>query len=145
MILAIASGGGHFVQLRKITERLEFDEITFFSTIEEPRFKSKPPYKKIPDCNLKSFIPLVICFVTLFIEIVKLKPKVIISTGAAPGFLALLIGRCLGAKTIWIDSIANSEELSLAGKKAKWVADHWYTQWEHLATDNGPFYIGAVL
>src|SRR5262245_13011805 len=53
-----------------------------------------------------------LAFKLLRIIIVE-RPDAIISTGAAPGFLALRIGRLLGAKTIWLDSIANAERLSL--------------------------------
>jgi UDP-N-acetylglucosamine:LPS N-acetylglucosamine transferase len=73
------------------------------------------------------------------------RPHVIITTGAAPGFFGILVGRLLGAKTIWIDSIANAEELSLAGRKAKRWADHWLTQWPELAREEGPHYIGSVI
>ncbi len=39
----------------------------------------------------------------------RVKPQLIVSTGAAPGLLCLLWGRLTGARTIWIDSIANSQ------------------------------------
>jgi hypothetical protein len=75
----------------------------------------------------------------------SLRPDVIVTTGAAPGFAAIMFGRLLGAKTVWIDSIANSEELSTSGKQARRWATAWVTQWEHLSQDNGPEYWGAVL
>lgn len=145
MILAVASGGGHFVQLKKVMASFDVSEVTYFSTIPNPLLPGSASYLKIPDSNMSSKISLIICFIVLFYRMILLRPKVVISTGAAPGFLALLVGKCIGAKTIWIDSIANSETLSLAGKKAKWVADYWYTQWPELATADGPDYIGAVL
>jgi len=37
---------------------------------------------------------------------------VIVSTGAAPGYFAIVLGRLFGARTIWIDSMANIENLS---------------------------------
>jgi hypothetical protein len=78
--------------------------------------------------------------------ILRERPDVIISTGAAPGYFALWIGRrLLGARTIWIDSIANVDRLSLAGAKAGRVADLWLTQWPHLAKPGGPAFAGAVL
>lgn len=77
--------------------------------------------------------------------IVRYRPDVVISTGAAPGYFAIVFGRFFGANTIWIDSIANSEELSLAGKKVRVWARHWLTQWPELAKDEGPKYFGAVL
>lgn len=76
----------------------------------------------------------------------KVRPKVIISTGSAPTLVALATGKLFfGAKTIWIDSLANVEHLSSSGKLARYVADIWLTQWPHLATDKGPTYWGAVL
>ena len=58
---------------------------------------------------------------------------------------ALRLGRLLGARTIWLDSIANVDELSLSGLKARRHADLWLTQWPHLARPEGPFYMGAVM
>ena len=51
----------------------------------------------------------------------------------------------MGIKTIWIDSLANAETMSLSGLKVKPYADLWLTQWEHLATPKGPYFYGAVL
>ena len=49
------------------------------------------------------------------------------------------------ARTIWIVSIANAEELSFAGQMVGRYADLWFTQWPHLARPGGPRYKGAVL
>ena len=73
------------------------------------------------------------------------RPDLIISTGAAPGYLALRLGKMLGARTIWIDSIANVETLSMPGAKIGRHADLWLTQWRHLARPDGPYYQGDVL
>jgi hypothetical protein len=51
----------------------------------------------------------------------------------------------LGARTIWIDSIANVEELSLSGRRIGKHAHLWLTQWPHLAAPGGPRYEGSVL
>jgi hypothetical protein len=45
---------------------------------------------------------------------------------------------------VWIDSIANVEQLSLSGKLAARVAGRTYTQWPHLAT-GAILYNGNVL
>lgn len=73
------------------------------------------------------------------------RPDVVISTGAAPGYLAVRIGKLLGARSIWIDSIANAEQLSLSGRMVRRYADLWLTQWPRLETPEGPKYVGAVL
>ena len=72
------------------------------------------------------------------------RPDVVVSTGAAPGYLALRCAKLLGARTVWIDSVANVEELSLSGRIASTKADLCLTQWPHLAA--GPVgYEGSVL
>jgi hypothetical protein len=73
------------------------------------------------------------------------KPDIVISTGAAPGYLALRLGRLINAKTIWLDSIANVDQLSLSGLRVGRYADLWLTQWPHLAKPEGPHYGGSVI
>ena len=75
----------------------------------------------------------------------RLKPDVVLSTGAAPGFFAVRLASLMGIRTVWVDSIANGEELSLSGQKAGRFVDLWVTQWEHLAKPDGPHYFGNVL
>lgn len=74
------------------------------------------------------------------------RPKAIVTTGSAPGLLALRLGRLLlRTRGAWIDSIANVEELSLSGRRAGAVADLWLTQWPHLAQTPGPQHEGSLL
>jgi UDP-N-acetylglucosamine:LPS N-acetylglucosamine transferase len=73
------------------------------------------------------------------------RPDVVVSTGALPGFFGVLLGKRLGARTIWVDSLANVEELSMSGQRAGKHADLWLTQWPELARDGGPCYAGNVL
>ncbi|WP_245893415.1 UDP-N-acetylglucosamine transferase subunit ALG14 [Devosia naphthalenivorans] len=68
------------------------------------------------------------------------------TTGSFPALMALGVARMLlGARTIWIDSVANCQALSTSGRLARRVADVWLTQWPHLATVDGPEHWGAVL
>jgi UDP-N-acetylglucosamine:LPS N-acetylglucosamine transferase len=73
------------------------------------------------------------------------RPHVVVSTGASPGFFAMLAGRLLAKKTIWVDSIANVDELSLSGRHVRHFADLWLTQWPHLERESGPRYFGSVI
>jgi hypothetical protein len=54
-------------------------------------------------------------------------------------------GKWLGARVVWVDSIANVEELSMSGAKAGSFVDLWLTQWPHLARESGPHCFGNVL
>lgn len=73
------------------------------------------------------------------------RPDVVISTGAMPGYFSLRLAKWFGARTIWVDSIANVEELSLSGQMIGRHADLWLTQWPQLAKPGGPLYRGTVL
>ena len=42
------------------------------------------------------------------------------------------LARLVGARTVWVDSIANAEELSLSGQKASRIATLTLTQWPEL-------------
>jgi len=77
--------------------------------------------------------------------LLKERPDIIISTGALPGYMAIRLGKLLGAKTIWVDSIANVEKLSHSGESIGKYADLWLTQWAHLAKEGGPEFRGSVL
>jgi hypothetical protein len=75
----------------------------------------------------------------------KVRPNVVITTGAAPGYFAIRLAAMAGIRTVWIDSIANADALSLSGSKAGRHADLWLTQWEHLSRPGGPHYHGSVV
>jgi spore maturation protein CgeB len=86
----------------------------------------------------------------MLLVILRERPDVIVTTGAAPGYFALRFGKWIGARTIWLDSIANVNELSMSGRIVAQYADLWLTQWPHLARParqamRRPEYAGAVL
>jgi hypothetical protein len=144
-ILAIASVGGHWVELLRLKPLFQMHDVTFVSnkanladTVDGSAFHV------VPDANRNNIFKLIYCFLSIAGFIVVLRPRVIITTGAAPGLIGILIGRILGIKTIWIDSIANVDELSLSGHIASKFADKVYTQWGHLSTSRISFN-GSVL
>lgn len=145
-LLAVASGGGHWVELLRLG-RAWIDCEAVFVTVHKGYRADVPRCKfySISDATRWTRIRLVRAALKLLWIICKERPDVVISTGAAPGYIAVRIGKLLGAKTVWLDSIANAEELSLSGAMAGRYADLWLTQWPHLAKENGPYFKGAVL
>lgn len=145
-LLAVASGGGHWVQLMRIKPALEDCDITFVTVNES--YRAEVPnhnFYLVNDANRWTKTGLLKAACRLAWIIRNEKPDVVISTGAAPGYLALRLGRIMGARTIWLDSIANVEELSMSGLRIGHCADLWLTQWPHLARPEGPHYAGSVL
>lgn len=144
-VLAVASGGGHWVQLLRLRPALEGAQVTWLTTEAEYAREVEGPLYVVRDANLWNKTALPLMFLQVAWRMVLLRPDVVITTGAAPGFAAVVFGRLLGARTIWVDSIANSETLSTSGIKVGRWAHVWLTQWEHLARPDGPHYWGAVL
>jgi len=145
-VLALSSGGGHWVQLLRLRTAFEGCDVTYATVSRgyEPEVNGEN-FRTIIDSNRDTKLKLILSFLSIAWIIVRVWPNTIITTGAAPGFLAVFIGKLLGRKTIWVDSIANAEELSLSGQKAGRHVTHWLTQWEHLAKSDGPHYYGNVL
>lgn len=145
-ILLIASKGGHAVQIARLYPSFTGHEITFISTYKKNPFPDKfTHYRYVIDSNFDEKINVLSSFWQLFFLIASLRPEVIVTTGAAPGLVGFIVGKLFCKKLIWIDSIANANELSLAGKIANSMTHHCYTQWKHLAKKNGPRYIGSVI
>lgn len=102
-------------------------------------------YTPITDANRWTKLKLVKQMLETVALLIRVRPDVIVTTGASVGYFAIRAGRLLGARTCWIDSIANGDELSLSGVKAGPHADLFLTQWPHLAKPGGPDCRGAVL
>lgn len=135
-VLAIASIGGHWVQLLRLMPlfNVSTNEVTFVSTwANVDNMVEGHKYYAVPDANRHNKFNLLKCGWAIFSIIFSSRPQIIITTGAAPGLFGVLAGRLLGIKTVWIDSIANVEKLSLSGYIAIKLADRVYTQWEHLS------------
>jgi UDP-N-acetylglucosamine:LPS N-acetylglucosamine transferase len=154
-VLAVASAGGHWVQLMRIRPAWAGLDVTYVTTDEGLRQmvidaalasgEAEPGFRLITEANRWHKRKLVKQLAELFFVMLRVRPDAVITTGAAPGYFALRLGRMFGARTVWIDSMANAEELSLSGQKARRHADLWLTQWEHLAGPDGPKYLGSVL
>jgi UDP-N-acetylglucosamine:LPS N-acetylglucosamine transferase len=103
------------------------------------------PSSCIPDCNADTPLRILRCVVTTGWHILRLRPRAVVTTGALPGVIALLWGRLIGAQTLWVDSIANAEELSASGRLARRIAHCTLSQWEAVAAAESVDYKGAVL
>ena len=143
--LAVASSGGHWMQLLRLIPALDGYEIVFVTVLESYRRQVSNKIYVVRDANRWNRFGLITLAARMAWIVRREKPDVVVSTGAAPGYFAVLFGHVFGARTIWVDSIANVERLSLSGRLAGKHADLWLTQWPHLARTSGPLYAGAVL
>ena len=146
-VLLVASAGGHWIQLCRLSPAVEDEDALYVTTLDGARTPSgERPVAVVRDASRSdplSFVQLIAQLVGIF---ARFRPEVVITTGAAPGLMALMLGRILGARTVWIDSVANCERLSLSGRLAKGWASLRLTQWPEVAENTPQLdYYGSVL
>jgi UDP-N-acetylglucosamine:LPS N-acetylglucosamine transferase len=144
-VLAVASGGGHWEELMLLRPALDGQPIVFATTNRELAARDGLDHVHLlPDSNRDEPANAISSMVAAARLVWRVRPQVLVTTGALPGLFCLIFARLLGAHTIWIDSIANSDQPSLSGRCARAFAHEWFTQWSHLATATRRFE-GALL
>jgi hypothetical protein len=146
-----ASAGGHMSELLKLLERVDqlpcrpsFSVTTLSVAVD--RLKEFGTVYVIGECNRWHPLRAVRIFLRGFRLILKERPDVILTTGSFPLALVCLSAKLLGAKIIWIDSIASTEKLSMSGRLIRPVADLIFSQWVDVAAKYGNVeYHGAVV
>jgi UDP-N-acetylglucosamine:LPS N-acetylglucosamine transferase len=147
-LLAISSPGGHWIQLNRLSTALE-DRYQVVYAMPAGLFASTSLSERkvyaVTDVSADDKWRLIPCALQVLYILLKERPQAILSTGAAPGAVAIWLGSFLGIRTIWVDSIANVKQISRAGHLAKKRADVFLTQWEHLSNGQDILFKGAVL
>ena len=133
-ICLAASGGGHLVQLERLHE-VYSGYPHFFLTTSRIAHGGNSDVRAyyVGFVNRQRWWALIPVFVKVLIALLRERPAVVISTGAAVGCLACAVGRVLGARIVWIDSFANTEKLSLSGRLVRPFADLTLSQWPEVA------------
>ncbi len=143
-----ASAGGHASELMKLANCWKGQDCFFVTTshVVQRQMAQHGRVYVVPESNrrqpLRVLKTLLRCVKILRTE----RPDAVVTTGAAVGCIMAFLGWLSGAKVAWIDSIANSECLSLSGRLARPFADLVLTQWPELAKRyKSVEYVGHVL
>lgn len=146
-ILAVASGGGHWIQMLRLQPVFGDLDVAFVSV--QPTYAEDVPNRRfytVRDVTRWDRWGVVVLIAQILTILVKERPNVVITTGSGPGMITLALAKLLlRSKTLWIDSIANCEKMSTSGRRARRFADVWLTQWPQLRREDGPEFWGAVL
>lgn len=144
-VLVVSSGGGHWLQLCRLAPAWQGCRVVSACAADAPPMPGViERHVRLQDAtrwNLRSLWILVPQVTRLLLSV---RPDVVVSTGAMPGLMALLGARLMGARTIWIDSLANVQRVSGSGRLARFIADEWWTQWPHLAATPGDIGHGVM-
>jgi UDP-N-acetylglucosamine:LPS N-acetylglucosamine transferase len=146
-ILAVASAGGHWVQLGRLSEAFADSDTLYVTTVAgETAPSGNRPVAKVSDASRNEPWRIVLAAFQLALLMLRFRPEAVITTGAAPGYVALRLAKLRGCRTVWLDSIANAEEISMSARLARPYADLWLTQWEELSRQTpGLDYWGQIL
>jgi len=145
-VLAGASGGGHWIELMRLRPAFDGFDVAFVSTLaDHGDLVSGHRYYAIPDASRFR----VLNFFPIFWQAIRIigreRPVAIVTTGSAPMLPFILIGRLFSAKTLWVDSIASSEHLSMSGHIAKYLAGRCISQWPDVASKQAVEYWGKFV
>lgn len=100
----------------------------------------------VGECNREHLFRVILALVRCIKVILRERPDVVISTGAAAGCIVCFLSKILGAKIVWFDSITNVERISLSGRMVRYIADLFLVQWKELAEQyNNVEYLGTVI
>ncbi|HML74979.1 MAG TPA: hypothetical protein PKB02_10850 [Anaerohalosphaeraceae bacterium] len=134
-ICLVASAGGHLSQLLSLCSVWAGYELICVSTghmVKEKLDTIGKPYI-VGECNREHPIQTVGVMYKCLRIMLKERPDVVFSTGAAAGFLMCFWSKLFGSKVIWLDSIANAHKLSMSGRMIRPFADLILSQWPDVA------------
>lgn len=145
-LLFVASPGGHLVQLGLIAECFDDVERVIVSTYKEkPAFLSGDDYRRVDDFSRDNPHIAFKVFMQCFRILRREHPDLVVTTGAAPGLIMVIVGRLLRVRCVWVDSIANSKKLSLSGRIASKLGVSVISQWKAVAENSNLIYRGRVI
>jgi UDP-N-acetylglucosamine:LPS N-acetylglucosamine transferase len=100
----------------------------------------------VGECNRQHGWQVVRVFFQCLGVLRRERPDVVLSTGAAAGCLCCFLGKLMGARIVWVDSITNVDRLSLSGRLVRHIADLFLVQWPELTRRyRGTEYVGAIV
>lgn len=131
----IASSGGHLFQLSSLKEFWENKDhfwVSFKTEDAKYLLKDEKVYWAYFPTN-RSIKNLFKNLYLAFMIVRSEKPDAIISTGAGIAVPFIVIGKIFKIKTLYLESITRSEELSLSGRLIYPFVDKLLVQWPQLA------------
>lgn len=137
-VIFICSVGGHLtqmLQLKKIFDDYDYLLITEKNDVTKD-LQNKYNIKYFKYCNKGNFIKyffinVINAFNAVF-TFFRVRPDVIVSTGANTTVPMCYLGRIFGKKVIFIESFAKSKGKTLSGKLVYPMATTFVVQWESM-------------
>ena len=133
-VCLVCSNGGHLFELHSLNDFWKSKKrfwVTFSAEDSKFLLKDEIVYNVYAPTNrnIKNlFRNLILAYKILKKE----KPNLICSSGAGVGVPFIFVGKFLGIKTVYIESLTRLDNISLSGKMVYFFVDHFLVQWPSL-------------
>lgn len=131
----VASPGGHLLELLLLQEAFENYE-AFYITPRGP-ISSKLPRKYIVPNAGKNPLKMLKATMAILAILLREKPHVIMSTGAELAIPTFYLGKLLGSKTVFIETLARVVKPSKTGRAVYPASDLFLVQSKELLAHYG--------
>ena len=139
-VMFIASSGGHLTELMNLSSLFENYDYSIVTEKTRNNLKLKDKYpnrvsfllhgsKEFPFTYFFKFIYNSIKSVILYL---KYHPDYIVTTGTHTAVVLSYIAKILGTKIVYIETFANINSKTMAGKMIYPIADLFIVQWEEM-------------
>ncbi len=130
----VGSSGGHLTHLYMLKEFWEDKDrfwVTFDKEDARSLLKGERFYPAYYPSN-RSIKALIINTYRAIKILIKERPDLIVSSGAAPAIPFFWLGKLFGAKTIYIEVFDRIDKPTISGKICYPVADKFIVEWEEM-------------
>jgi UDP-N-acetylglucosamine:LPS N-acetylglucosamine transferase len=133
-----ASSGGHMTELLGLLETINIWPVkpTLYVTTREiwaKKLRALGTTYIVGECDRNKPFKILITLSRSLHFVLKERPDVVITTGSLPIAVVCIVAKIFGSKVIWIDSLAQLEDLSMSGKMMLKFADLILAQWPEVA------------
>lgn len=133
-ICFVGSSGGHLAHLYML-KPFWYNKDRFWCTFDKDDSRSLLSGEKVYPLyypSNRSIKALIINTYRAIKILIKERPSIIISSGAAPAIPFFWIGKLMKAKTVYIEVFDRIDKCTLSGKICYPVTDKFIVQWEEM-------------
>ena len=133
-VVIACSTGGHLAEVRRLEDvykNYDYSYFTYEGGVATALAKTEKVIT-IPNIHRQKPLTWITGIVYSFIEVVKLRPAVIISTGAGVVVFYCVFARLFGAKLIFIESMARIKSPTITARLLYPFTNLFIVQWPNL-------------
>jgi len=146
-VMLVCSPGGHLLEMSELAPAWEGETVSWVTLPgadvddllrgQDVTFAHGPTNR-----SLKRLLQNV---VLAWREVRRRRPTAILSTGAALAVPFFLVGRLHGIRTVYVESLARTQSLSMSGKLVYPLSTAFFVQWPGATSWRKAKYVGSIL